>query len=418
VLETLLRSTIQRGRLTVHGGGARPIVVGDPATGPDIAVQIAGPKVATRVALNPDLALGEAYMDGTLTVESDDLDGLFELIGLNLHNRPRSSPLVEAWSRRRDRRAADQKPEAAARNVAHHYDLCEALYRLFLDPQMQYSCAYFERPEADLAEAQQAKMAHIIAKLDVQPNHRVLDIGCGWGGLALEIARTCQARVTGITLSRQQLEVARQRAVHEGLADRVNFELVDYRDVAGSFERIVSVGMFEHVGPKHYRAFFDAVSDRLTPDGAALIHSIGARSDGGGSNAWMRKYIFPGGYIPTLSETLAAVEQTRLWVTDVEVLRLHYAHTLDRWLDRVRAERAAVAAMYDERFFRMWEFYLASCAMSFRHGDLMVMQVQLAKRVDTLPITRSYMGEAERRLRSPAIAIPVEAASPRRRARA
>jgi cyclopropane-fatty-acyl-phospholipid synthase len=423
VLESLLRSTIRYGRLTVHGARADPIVVGDPETGPEVTVRVAGLKAATRLALNPDLALGEAYMDETLTIDGDDVDGLFELIGLNLQNRPAPSSLTRAWSRRRDRRAADQKPEAAARNVAHHYDLSEALYRLFLDPQMQYSCAYFVRPDVSLAEAQRAKMAHIIAKLDVRPNQRVLDIGCGWGGLALEIARTCQARVTGITLSGQQLEVARKRAAQEGLADRVNFELVDYRDVTGSFERIVSVGMFEHVGPKHYRAFFDAVTDRLTPDGAALIHSIGARTDGGGGNAWMRKYIFPGGYIPTLSETLAAVEQTGMWVTDVEVLRLHYAHTLRQWLARVRAQRGVVEAMYDERFFRMWEFYLGSCAMSFRHGDLMVMQVQLAKHIDTLPITRSYMSEAERRLTSAAVTDPAAqatapAAPARRRARA
>lgn len=415
MLEALLRSTIRHGRLTVQGAAARPIVIGSQNEGgPQVVVRLTQPAAAFQIALNPDLVLGEAYMDGRLIIEEGGLEGLFELIGLNLGNRPPPSLLSRLWGRMIARRAADQKPKAAARNASHHYDLSEALYRQFLDPQMQYSCAYFERPDADLDEAQRAKIAHIIAKLDLKPNQRVLDIGCGWGGLAIQIARSCDARVTGITLSQEQLAVARRRAAEAGLADRVTFELTDYREVTGEFERIVSVGMFEHVGPKHYQAFFATVARRLTADGVALIHSIGARRDGGGTNPWMRKYIFPGGYIPTPSEALKAVEQTGLWTTDVEILRLHYAYTLERWLARFRVAREHVEALYDERFCRMWEFYLVSCAMAFRHGDLMVMQMQLAKRIDSLPITRGYMQAAEQRLRSRASAA--QATDPESRA--
>jgi cyclopropane-fatty-acyl-phospholipid synthase len=286
----------------------------------------------------------------------------------------------------------------ARRNVAHHYDLSESLYRLFLDQDMQYSCAYFADENASIDQAQRAKVRHILSKLDLRAGQRVLDIGCGWGGLALAIARQFDVHVTGITLSQEQLAVARRRAALEGLDQRVSFELADYRAMAGAFERIVSVGMFEHVGPRHYGEFFKTVRRLLTDDGAALLHTIGARVDGGGVNAWMEKYIFPGGYVPTLSETTAAVEKAKLWPTDVEILRLHYAHTLDHWLRRFRQNRAAALDIYDEAFCRMWEFYLAGCAMSFRHGDLMVMQIQLSKSITALPITRDYMHATERSL--------------------
>jgi len=398
LLEALLRSTIRYGRVVVSGASQQPIVVEGGGSGPEVAVRLSGPLTAWRLALNPDLALGEAYMDGDLVIERGSLDDLFELIGLNLANRPEPAGMAKLLTRHLARRGALQGRDAAERNVAHHYDLSEDLYRLFLDPEMQYSCAYFQDADTDLTAAQQAKINHILAKLDLRPNQRVLDIGCGWGGLALQIARAFDVRVTGITLSRQQLEAARKRAAASGLSDRVHFELTDYREVRGEFERIVSVGMFEHVGPRHYETFFQSVRDRLTPDGVALIHSIGARVDGGGANPWIQKYIFPGGFIPTLSEALSAIEGTRLWVCDIEVLRLHYARTLREWLARFREQRHVAQALYDERFCRMWEFYLTSCAMTFRHGNLMVMQVQLSKQIDTLPATRDYIGETERRL--------------------
>lgn len=339
-------------------------------------------------------------MSGDLGIEQGTLTDFFELIGRNLENRPAPLWGAHAVIRALSRLDDAQSVTRARANAAHHYDLSYDLYRLFLDREMHYSCAYFEDPSASLETAQAAKVRHIISKLHLADGQAVLDIGCGWGALALEIARAHDVRVTGITLSKEQLTVAQSRAKREGLDDRVSFELLDYRQVEGCFDRIVSVGMFEHVGPGHFEAFFGTLADRLTEEGVALIHSIGARRDGGGSNAWMRKYIFPGGYIPTVSEAAKAVEGTGLWITDMEILRLHYALTLDRWLERFTASRAMAAQLYDERFCRMWEFYLASCAMAFRYGDLMVMQIQLARKVEALPITRDYMRASEERLKT------------------
>ncbi|HEY5413059.1 MAG TPA: cyclopropane-fatty-acyl-phospholipid synthase family protein [Caulobacteraceae bacterium] len=284
---------------------------------------------------------------------------------------------------------------AARRNVAHHYDLSTDLYRRFLDADMQYSCAYFSHPGMTLEEAQAAKKAHIAAKLDLRPGLRVLDIGCGWGGMALTLARDYGVDVTGITLSQEQLLIARQRASDTGLADRVRFELIDYRDVEGVFDRIVSVGMFEHVGVPNYAPFFERVAELLADDGVALVHSIGCKDPPGVSDPFIRKYIFPGGFIPSLSQVTPAIEPTGLWVTDIEVLRLHYAETLRHWRERFAAEREAIAAVYDERFCRMWEFYLAISELGFRAGSCMVMQMQLTKRVDVLPTARNYMVEVE-----------------------
>ncbi|WP_435540965.1 class I SAM-dependent methyltransferase [Azospirillum sp. ST 5-10] len=293
----------------------------------------------------------------------------------------------------------------ARRNVAHHYDLSRSLYELFLDRDMQYSCAYFADSGMSLDEAQEAKKRHIAAKLLLKPGHKVLDIGCGWGGMALYLAQKTGAHVTGITLSQEQLAVARERAAQAGLADRIRFELCDYREMKGQFDRIVSVGMFEHVGVPHYGRFFAKVRELLADDGVALLHSIG-RSDGPGStNSWFRKYIFPGGYSPALSEVLPVVEKAGLWATDVEVLRLHYAQTLRHWRDRFVARWDEAAALYDERFCRMWEFYLAGSEIAFRYQGHMVFQVQMAKSVGAVPLTRDYMVHAETAL---ARAVPAE----------
>jgi cyclopropane-fatty-acyl-phospholipid synthase len=284
----------------------------------------------------------------------------------------------------------------ARKNVAHHYDLSADLYRRFLDRDMQYSCAYFARPDMTLDEAQAAKKTHIASKLRLEPGQRVLDIGCGWGGMALELARTYDVQVTGITLSKEQLAIARQRAVDEGLDGKVKFEFLDYRDVQGRFDRIVSVGMFEHVGHPNYGTYFETVRSLLENDGVALIHSIG-RHDGPGVNqAWIRKYIFPGGAIPCLSEVTPEIEKAGLWVTDIEILRLHYAETLRCWRERLLSQWDEIAGIYDERFCRMWEFYLAFSELAFRYMGHMVFQAQLTRRVDALPITRDYMVEAER----------------------
>ena len=295
---------------------------------------------------------------------------------------------------------------SAHRNVAHHYDLSHELYSRFLDADMQYSCAYYDRPDLSLEEAQVAKKAHLTAKLRLAPGARVLDIGCGWGGLGLTLAQAQpDARVLGVTLSQEQLTVARRRAQLQGLADRTRFELCDYRDVTGPFDRIVSVGMFEHVGRPGYQTFFDAIARLLDDDGIALIHSIGRKDEPGVTQPFVAKYIFPGGYIPALSEVLPAIERAGLWVTDIEILRLHYAETLREWRRRFQAERAEIAELYDERFCRMWEFYLAISEIAFRWFGFMNFQLQLSKRQHAVPMTRDYIGEAERdALRTAAIA--------------
>lgn len=398
MLRALIQSIVSEGHLAVITPGGARIEAGRPATDTSdlsVEVRLRGALTPIRLALNPDLVLGEGYMDGSIMLERGSIDDLLELVGRNLAHRPPPSGPLAALARLANRSGARQSRARARRNVAHHYDLSESLYRLFLDQDMQYSCAYFADQNAPLEEAQRAKVNHILAKLDLRPGQRLLDIGCGWGGLALAAARRFGVDVTGVTLSSEQLAVAQRRAADEGLDGQVRFELTDYRKVTGKFDRIVSVGMFEHVGPKHYSEFFSTVNRLLTEDGVALLHTIGARIDAGGVNSWMEKYIFPGGYIPTLSDASTAIERTGLWITDVEVLRLHYAHTLKHWLERFRANRSIVLDIYDERFCRMWEFYLAACAMAFRHGSLMVMQIQLSKTVDALPITRGYMNGVE-----------------------
>jgi cyclopropane-fatty-acyl-phospholipid synthase len=353
---------------------------------------------ALRIALHPELGLGEAYMDGDLTFEEGDLWDLLSLVGHNLPERKTGH--AGALSRARDdivrrlRQVNDRR--AARRNVAHHYDLSNDLYRCFLDADMQYSCAYFAGPDMTLEAAQAAKKTHIAAKLRLDPGLRVLDIGCGWGGLGLTLARDYGAVVTGVTLSVQQLAVANARVEADRLAERANFLLRDYRDIEGPFDRIVSVGMFEHVGAPNYVTFFEKIRDLLTDDGVAVIHSIGRMETPGLTNAFIRKYIFPGGYIPALSQVMHAVEQAGLWVTDLEILRYHYAETLRCWRARFMADREAIASMYDERFCRMFEFYLASSELSFRTGTTMVMQLQLTRRADALPMTRDYMVDTKR----------------------
>jgi cyclopropane-fatty-acyl-phospholipid synthase len=345
-----------------------------------------------RLVRAPELTLGEGYTEGTITIEGDDLHGL---LGLLLRNTDGSVPpwLATLYGVRRARRRVEQwNPAPRARaNVAHHYDLSGKLYDLFLDADRQYSCAYFRDPGMTLEQAQAAKKAHIANKLRLEPGMTVLDIGCGWGGMALTLARDHGARVTGVTLSEEQLRVATARAAEAGLADRVTFRLQDYREVGGRFDRIVSVGMFEHVGVPHYRAYFDTVARLLAPEGVALIHTIGRASPPGATSPWIQKYIFPGGYVPALSEVMPPVERSGLWPTDVEVWRLHYAETLRCWQERFDANRDAVRALYDERFVRMWRFYLVASEMTFRAGRQCVFQVQLAHRQTAVPLTRAYL---------------------------
>jgi len=398
-LQSFLRKVIRDGALTVRLPVGPPLALGDGA-GPPVVVSITSKRWLARIAANPGLAVGEAYMYGGLVLERGSVYDFVDIIGRNAKYRPLkpAGALARWWL---DQRLQANQRLAARRNVAHHYDLSADFYRLFLDADMQYSCAYFPHPGASLEEAQLAKKRHLAAKLLLKPEDRVLDIGCGWGGLGLTLAQESGAVVDGVTLSTEQLAVAQRRAEAAGLAGRARFSLTDYRDVAGPYDRIVSVGMFEHVGRPHFRAYFDQVARLLTDDGVAVIHSIG-RSEGPSlTQPWIAKHIFPGGYIPALSEVLAAVERAGLIVTDIEVLRLHYADTLRAWRERFTARRAEIARMYDERFCRMWEFYLCLSEIAFRYRGHMVFQLQLAKKVDAVPLTRDYMGEAERSLRAP-----------------
>jgi len=398
VLDAILRRLITVGRLTViWPDGSRKIYgSGD---GPHATMRLRDWQTVRRLTLNPALATGEAYMDGTFVPEDGSIYDVMDVVMASLGYNPNGHPLLRLQEILTgiDRRLRQYNPAGKAqRNVAHHYDLNGRLYSLFLDRDRQYSCAYFPKGDETLEEAQVAKKRHIAAKLLLhRPGLRVLDIGSGWGGMALTLARDYGAQVTGITLSQEQLTESRARAAAEGLQDRVRFELLDYRHANKTFDRIMSVGMFEHVGVSHYREYFDTVARCLKPDGVALIHAIG-RSDGpGGTNKWLRKYIFPGGYSPALSEVLLPVERSGLMATDIEILRLHYAETLRHWRRRFAANRDAIAALYDERFCRMFEFYLCASELTFRYRGHMVWQLQLAHGHGMVPITRDYIAAAE-----------------------
>jgi cyclopropane-fatty-acyl-phospholipid synthase len=369
---------------------------------PHLTIRLHDLRALYELGFNPDLKLGELYMDGRLTVEDGDARTMLDFLmrNLALSGTGRTQQVLRRMRRVLRPFLQFNIASRSKAHVAHHYDLSDKLYDLFLDSDRQYSCAYFNDPADTLEEAQIAKKRHIAAKLNLdRPGMSVLDIGSGWGGLALDIARDTGANVLGVTLSEEQFAVAKERAAKAGLAQSCAFELIDYRALTGKFDRIVSVGMFEHVGARYYEAFFAKVRALLSDDGAMLLHSIG-RSDGpGATNAWIAKYIFPGGYAPALSEIIPVIERSGLIVTDVEVLRLHYAETLVEWQKRFQANRAEVAKLYDERFCRMWEFYLAGAEMAFRHDGQVVYQIQIAKRIDTLPLTRDYMHQKERTMR-------------------
>jgi cyclopropane-fatty-acyl-phospholipid synthase len=398
-LQSFLQQVIREGDLRVRLPVGETLRLGD-GSGPPVAVAIASRRWMMRIAANPSMAVGEAYMDGGLVMETGGIHDLVDLIGRNARYRPlkRAGPLARWWL---DRRLQANARGAARRNVAHHYDLSVDFYRRFLDPDLQYSCAYFADPRMSLEAAQAAKKQHLAAKLLLERGQRVLDIGCGWGGLALSLARAAEVEVDGITLSTEQLATARGRAEAAGLAGRARFSLTDYRDVAGSYDRIVSVGMFEHVGRPNYQAYFDQVARLLKDDGVAVIHSIGRTGGPDTPQSWIAKYIFPGGYIPALSEVLPYVERAGLIVADIEILRLHYAETLRCWRERFAARRAEIAAIYDERFCRMWEFYLSISELAFRYRGHMVFQLQLTKRIDAAPITRDYMAASDPRVAEP-----------------
>ena len=409
LISQIISKLVRFGRLRVEFFDGTSREFGDGA-GPEIAVRFADKQALWELVRDPELKLGELYMDGRFVVTKGDLYDFLAIGAANLWKTEGLAWLkllekvrdaIKSWKQRNDRRRARE-------NIATHYDLDHRLYDLFLDADRQYSCAYFEHPGQTLEEAQLAKKRHIAAKLLVDERHRVLDIGSGFGGMGLYLARQTGASVLGVTLSEEQLAISQARAEEAGLTARAEFRLKDYRDVEGSFNRIVSVGMFEHVGLAHFDEFFSHVSRLLADDGVMLLHAIGRSSGPGYTNPWVAKYIFPGGYIPAVSEVLAAIERQGLFVTDVEMLRLHYADTLKIWRERFNARRDEARALYDERFCRMWDFYLAGAETAFRVAGNMVFQIQITKRQDVVPLTRDYIAareEALRRVETPA-AIP------------
>lgn len=404
LLDKALGKLIRTGSLTVitHDGQSRRYGAPDATLNP-VTIRFTDSRVPWQIARDPGLGAAEALMDGRLVIDQGDILDLVLIIRRN--NRwedrgahkgsflKRGSKLRNAWFRLNWR-------TRSKRNVAHHYDLGNRLYELFLDGDMQYSCAYFTDPANDLDWAQLDKKAHIAAKLALEPGQRVLDIGCGWGGLAFYLNRVAGVEVLGVTLSEEQIRTANERAKAAGVADKVKFELIDYRDVTGPYDRIVSVGMFEHVGPPQFRTFFSKCRDLLTPDGVMLLHTIGRMGQPGTTDAFTQKYIFPGGYIPALSEIVGASERERLIMTDCETLRLHYYYTIRQWYERVKAHSDQVVRLYDERFLRLWLYYLAGAMTMFSESGMVNYQLQYAKRRDALPLTRDYIGAEEARLRA------------------
>jgi cyclopropane-fatty-acyl-phospholipid synthase len=408
LLDRILNGRIHHGRLNIIRSDGSSVSYGDGGKGwPDVTLRIHSPSAERRILMSPRLGLGEAFMDGDISVDGEDIMGLVEMVRRNnpwekggAIGKPGTTKKFLNQLARPFQQLNNLTKSLS--NVAHHYDLSNDFYRLWLDEDMQYSCAYWADGVKTLEQAQTAKKAHIAAKLHLKPGQRVLDIGCGWGGMALYLNRVAGVEVLGITLSEEQLKLARKRAEAAGVADKVRFELMDYRVLAekapGYFDRIVSVGMFEHVGVPQFDTFFRACANLLNDDGVMLIHTIGRMGAPGATDAFTRKYVFPGGYIPAQSETLAASEKVKLIATDIENLRLHYGLTLREWYKRVRANREAIVAMMDERFYRMWIFYLAGAATVFENGGMCNHQYQFVRNRRALPITRDYLGVAEKAL--------------------
>ena len=401
ILPRVLEQLVRRGTLTLIGPDGRQWVIGGKASGPELTVRVTDPALDRKLLFGPRLAIAEAYMDGGLRIENGDLRDFLQLYQTNKIGRSKSAA-ERVWRRvlrNTYRFLRRNTPSRSRKNAAAHYDIGNDLYRLFLDRDMQYSCAYFPKGDETLDQAQLAKKRHIAAKLCLKPGQRVLDIGSGWGGMAMYLAQVADVEVVGVTLAEEQLKLARERAEAAGLSDRVRFELQDYRQVEGEFDRIVSVGMMEHVGAAQLGVYFMNVRRLLAPEGVALIHSIMTRKSMTTTDPFTQKYIFPGGYVPGASETLAAVEASRLWLLDFEVWRKHYATTLSHWYERFMARRDEAMAMHDERFCRMWELYLLGFESAFTYGNLAVMQLQLAHKRDAAPLSRDYILAETERLR-------------------
>ncbi len=395
LLDRLLKRLLKQGSLQVTFANGSVQHYGND-TGAVVEITFTNTQVARRLILNPELALGEAYMDQSLTIAGDDLMGMMTLLMQNAKLADLGWLQTTASAARRAlRRFAQHNPlHIAKRNVEHHYDLSVELYDLFLDVDKQYTCAYFPDPDMTLEAAQDAKKAHIAKKLMIEPGMKILDIGCGWGGTSLTLARDYGAHVVGVTLSEVQLDHARARAEAEGLSDLVEFRLTDYRDVAEAFDRIVVVGMLEHVGEPHYRSFFKQIRRNLKPDGIALVHTIGRSTPPDALSPWFNKYIFPGGYSPAMSEVMGAIEKSDLFVTDVEVWRMHYVKTLQHWRNRFESNIDPIRSLYDDRFCRMWRYYLIASELSFSVLGMVIFQFQISRDQTAVPLTRDYMFDA------------------------
>jgi len=400
LLTGMLNRAIEKGTLSVNYPSGEQVEFGS-GESPKATVHFQDAAAVRSVYLDPALKFAEMYMDGRMTIDASELDRFIEIVKINGAKKFATAPAValslwRIFDRFWRRRIA---PEKARRNVAHHYDLDDRLFKLFLDDDLQYSCAYFETPDASLEEAQNAKKRHITAKMMLEEGQRVLDIGCGWGGTGLFLAQNFNVDVTGVTLSIEQQRVAQQRAQDNGLSESVRFNLTDYRAVEGTFDRLVSIGMFEHVGPQNFLTYFKTAKKLMKDDGVFVLHSIGRARPNAFDPPFVEKYIFPNGHIPCLSETLRAIEKSGLLVKDIEILTYHYADTLKHWRERFHANRDKVLELYDERFFRMWDLYLATSEISFRHGKLYNFQIQIVKKQSTAKPTRNYIHETEEKLR-------------------
>ena len=392
-LVSFLNNLIQYDGFELVDANSKKYVIGNPIKEKPIVLKLLDQKLMQKLLINPDLYFGEAYMNGSLVIENGTITEFLDLAFRNIGRGDINfyGTVIKKIKGTFRYLTSFNKIVKSKENVAHHYDISEKLYDLFLDKNRQYSCAYFKNDNDTLEEAQKNKMHHIIKKLNIKPNQKVLDIGSGWGTLALEIAKETNASVTGITLSENQFEYSKNKAKEMNLSNQVEFKLIDYRQLNEKFDKIVSVGMFEHVGRKFYRTYFNTVSKLLNEKGIALIHTIGSTMPPRDPQPWITKYIFPGGYTPSLSEAVKPIEDSGLIISDIEVLRLHYAHTLRHWKERFLSKKDAVLDMFDEKFFRMWEFYLASCEMAFKWGDQVVFQFQLTKDNTSVPNTRDYI---------------------------
>ena len=392
-LVSFLNNLIKYDGFELIDANSKKYVIGNPVKEKPIVLKLFDQKLMQKLLLNPDLYFGEAYMNGSLVIQNGTITEFLDLAFRNIGRGDINfyGTVIKKIKGTFRYLTSFNKIVKSKENVAHHYDISEKLYDLFLDKNRQYSCAYFKNENDTLEEAQKNKMHHIIKKLNIKPNQKVLDIGSGWGTLALEIAKETNASVTGITLSENQFEYSKNKAKEMNLSNQVEFKLIDYRQLNEKFDKIVSVGMFEHVGRKFYRTYFNTVSKLLNEKGIALIHTIGSTMPPRDPQPWITKYIFPGGYTPSLSEAVKPIENSGLIISDIEVLRLHYAHTLRHWKERFLSKKEEVLDMFDEKFFRMWEFYLASCEMAFKWGDQVVFQFQLSKDNISVPNTRDYI---------------------------